>query len=49
MKKSKQIKNKSAPALKPCTWNWNCVVRILKISKLKHYKFNSKWPLLFTD
>jgi len=33
--------------LTPCTQN--CVVRILKISKLKHYKFNSKRPLLLTD
>jgi len=26
----------------------NCVVRILKISKLKHYKLNSKRLLLLT-
>jgi len=41
------MKNKSAPMLTPCTRN--CAVRILKISKSKHYKFNSKRPLLLTD
>jgi len=33
--------------LTPCTRNY--AVRILKISKLKHYKLNSKRPLLLTE